>query len=91
MMAFWILRDGAPLNELWQNIQGKNIITTLCGTNTSEVEEGCNDDDDANDTNIHDEAIEAPNDNDYHEPWPQHPNPAISHLPRSRITKASQS
>jgi hypothetical protein len=34
------------------------------------VEEGCNDDDDDddNDTNILDEAIEAPNDNDYHEP-----------------------
>ncbi len=48
-----------------------NIITTLCGTNILEVEEGCNDDDDDdddNDTNILDEAIEAPKDNDYHEP-----------------------
>jgi hypothetical protein len=45
----------------------RNIITTLCGTNISKVEEGCNDDDDNNDTNILDETIEAPNDNDYHE------------------------
>jgi len=46
----------------------RNTITTLCGINISEVEEGCNDDDDDNDTNIPNEAIEAPNDNDYHEP-----------------------
>jgi hypothetical protein len=44
----------------------QNIITTLCGTNISKVKERCNDDDD-NDTNILDEAIEAPNDSDYHE------------------------
>jgi hypothetical protein len=30
------------------------------------LEKWCNDDDD-NDTNIHDESIEAPNDNDYPE------------------------
>jgi hypothetical protein len=45
----------------------QNIITTLCGTNISEVEERCNDDDDDNDTYILDVAIDAPNDNDYHE------------------------
>jgi len=40
----------------------------LCGTNISEMEEGCNDDDDDDhDTNILDEAIEALNDSDYHE------------------------
>jgi hypothetical protein len=61
------------------------------GTNTLEVEEGCNNDDDDFDTNILDEAIEAPNDSDYHEPQPQHPNSTISHLPRSQITRASQS
>jgi hypothetical protein len=32
---------------------------------TSKVEKGCNNDDD-NDTDILDEAIEAPNDSDYH-------------------------
>ncbi len=47
-----------------------NIITTLRRTNISKAEEGRNDDDDDNDTNIHDEAIEALNDNDYHEPDP---------------------
>jgi len=57
------------------------------------MEEGHNDDDDDddNDINILDEAIEAPNDSDYHEPWPQHLNFAINHPPRSWITKASQS
>jgi len=48
----------------------QNIITTLCGTYTLEAEEGHNDDDDNNDIDIHDDAIEAPNDNDYHEPRP---------------------
>jgi hypothetical protein len=38
----------------------QNIITTLHGTNISKVEEGCNDDDDDNDTDILDETIEAP-------------------------------
>ncbi len=66
-----------------------NIITTLRRTNISKAEEGRNDDDDDNDTNIHDEAIEALNDNDYHEPRPQHPNSTINHPPRSQITKAS--
>jgi hypothetical protein len=69
---------------------GENIITTLRGTNISEVKEGCNDDDD-DDTNISDESIEAPNDNDYHEPRPQNPNLAISHPPKSRIIRVSQS
>ncbi len=70
----------------------ENIITTLHGTNTSKVEEGCNDDDDDdNDTNIFDEAIEAPNDSDYHEPQPQNPNLAISHPPKSQIIRISQS
>ncbi len=50
----------------------QNIITTLCGTYTSETEEGHNDDDDDdndndNDIDIPNKAIEAPNDNDYHE------------------------
>jgi len=40
----------------------------LHGTNTSEVEEGCNNDDDDNDTDILDEAIVGPKDSDYHEP-----------------------
>jgi hypothetical protein len=66
----------------------QNIITTLPRTNTLEVEEGHNDDDDDdNDTNIPDEAIEAPNYNDYHEPLPL----TISHFPRPRITRALQS
>ncbi len=75
----------------------QNIITTLCGTDISKVEEGHNDDDDDddddddNDTNILDEAIEAPTNNDYHEPQPQHPNLSINHPPRSQIAKASQS
>jgi len=50
-----------------------------------EVEEGHNDDDDDddNDIDIPHEAIEAPNDSEYHEPRPQHPNSTINHLPRS--------
>jgi hypothetical protein len=47
---------------------GQNIITTLRGIDISKVEEGCNDDDDHNDVDIPNEAIEAPNDNDYQEP-----------------------
>jgi len=69
----------------------QNIIITLRGTNTSKAKERHNDDDDDNDTNILDKAIEAPNHSDYHELRPQHPNFAISFLPRSRITRASQS
>jgi len=57
-----------PIKRIVTKHSRQNIITTLCGINTSKVEEGCNDDDDDNDTNILDEAIEAPNDNDYHEP-----------------------
>jgi hypothetical protein len=44
----------------------QNIIIILCETNTSKTEEGCNDDDD-NDIDIPNEAIEAPNDTNYHE------------------------
>jgi hypothetical protein len=69
----------------------RNIVTTLCGTDTSKVEEGRNDDDDDNDTNILDEEIKAPNDSDYHELQPEHPNFAINHPPRSLIIRASQS
>jgi hypothetical protein len=61
----------------------RNITTTLHGIYISKAEEGCNDDNDDNDTNILDEAIEAPNDSDYHEFQPQHPNPTISHPPKS--------
>jgi hypothetical protein len=46
----------------------QNIITTLNGTNTSKAKERHNDDDDFdNDIDIPNEAIEAPNDSDYHE------------------------
>jgi hypothetical protein len=82
IMAFWILKDGAPPIVT-------NIITTLCGIHISKAEEGCNDDDDENDTDIRNEAIEDPNDSDYHELQPQHPNSTINHPPRSRITRAS--
>jgi hypothetical protein len=44
---------------------GSNIVTTLHGTNISEVEERHNDDDD---NDIPNGAIEAPNDSDYQEP-----------------------
>jgi hypothetical protein len=77
MMAFWILRDNTPPIVT-------NIITTSHGTYILEVEE-CNNDDDDDDTDIHDERSEAPNDNDYHEP---RPTSTISHLSRSRITRA---
>jgi len=40
---------------------GRNFITTLCGINMLETEEGHNDDDDDdNDTDIPNEVIEAP-------------------------------
>jgi len=67
----------------------QNIITTLCRTYTSETEEGHIYDDDDNDIAIPNEVIEAPNDNDYHELRPQHPNLAISYPSRSQITRAS--
>jgi hypothetical protein len=82
MMTFWILKDNTPPIVT-------NIITTLYGTNISKVKEGRNDDDDDNDNDICDEAIEAPNDSDNHEPRPQHPNSTISHLPKSQITRVS--
>ncbi len=44
------------------------MITTLCGINILKAEDGLNNDDDDNDIDILDEAIEAPNDSDYHEP-----------------------
>ncbi len=66
-----------------KTFRSKYHYATLCGTNILEVEEGCNDDDDDNDTNIPNEVIEAPNDSDYHEPQPQHPNSTINHPPRS--------
>ncbi len=66
MMAFWILRDSVPLNELWQNIQGKISSQPYVGQTLQKTEERHNDDDDDNDINIRDEIIEAPNDNDYH-------------------------
>jgi hypothetical protein len=44
------------------------MITTLCGINILEAEDGHNNDDDDNDIDILDEAVEAPNDSDYHEP-----------------------
>ncbi len=59
-----------PTKRIVTKHLGQNMITTLRGTNTSKVEEGHNIDDDDNDTNILDEAIETPNDSDYHEPWP---------------------
>jgi hypothetical protein len=70
-----------PTKQIVSKCLSQNIITTLCGTNTLETEEGHNNDD--NDINIPDEAIEAPNDSEYHEPRPQHPNSTINHLPRS--------
>ncbi len=54
------------------------------------VEEGCIDGDDNNDTDIFYETIEAPNDSDYREPWPQHLKLAISHPLMSQTTRASQ-
>jgi len=80
-----------PTKQIVTKCSGQNIITTLRGTYVSKVEEGCNDDDDDIDIDIFYEAIEALNDNDYHEPQPQNPNHANGHTPRSRITKASQS
>jgi hypothetical protein len=40
----------------------------LCGIDISKTKEGHNDDDDNNVINNLDEAIEVPNDSDYHEP-----------------------
>ncbi len=79
MMAFWILRDGVPPNKLWQN-----IITSLHVTNISEAEEGLSDDNDDNGIDIIDEAIEAPNDNNNHEPWSQNPIPRGIERPKKR-------
>ncbi len=63
----------------------------LVGTNISEIKEGCNNDndDDDNDIEFLDEEIEAPNDNEYHEPRPQNPTPAIGHPSRPRIARVS--
>ncbi len=54
-----------PTKQVMTKCLGQNIITTLCGIDISKMKEGHNDDDD-NDTNILNEAIEAPNDSDYH-------------------------
>jgi hypothetical protein len=61
----------------------------LAKTNISKAKEGHNDDDDDNDTKFLDEVIEAPNDNEYHEPRPQNPTPAIGHPSRPRIARVS--
>jgi hypothetical protein len=51
-----------PTKQIVTKCSNRNIITTLHGINTSEVEVGRNDDDDDdNDTDIPNEAIEAPN------------------------------
>jgi hypothetical protein len=57
----------------------QNIITTLRGTNASMAKEELNMMMMTKDTNILNEVIEAPNDNDYHESQPQNSNLAISH------------
>ncbi len=62
----------------------------LAGTNISKTKERHNDDDDDNDIEFLDEAIGAPNDNEYHEPWPQNPIPIIGHPSRPQITRVSQ-
>jgi hypothetical protein len=81
-----------PTKQIVTKHSNQNITTTLQGTNTSKMEEEHNDDDDDDDDiEIPEEAIEAPNDTDYQELRPQHLNFTINHLPRSRITKASQS
>jgi hypothetical protein len=78
-----------PTKQIVTKCWGQNIITTLHRISTLNAREGCNDDDDDNDTDILDEAIEAPNDSDYHELWPRHPNLTINHPPRSWIKRAS--
>jgi hypothetical protein len=80
-----------PAKQIVTKCLGQNIITSLHEINTSKVEEGCNNDNNDNDTNIFYEVIEAPNASDYHEPQPQNPNQAIGHPIRSWITKVSQS
>jgi hypothetical protein len=56
-----------PTKQIVTKRLGRNIITTLHGTNTSKTKERCSDDDAGdNDIDIPDEVIEAPNDNDYH-------------------------
>jgi hypothetical protein len=62
------------------NYWGQNIITTLCGIDTFEVEEKHNNDDNDTDTDIPNQPIETTNDTNYHEPQPQNPNLAISHF-----------
>jgi hypothetical protein len=47
-----------------------NIITTLHGTDTLELKEWHNGDDD-NGIDINDDGGKAPNENDYHEPQPK--------------------
>jgi hypothetical protein len=57
-----------PTKRIVTKRLGQNMITTLCGINILEAEDGRNNYDDDNDIDLLDEAIEAPNDNDYHEP-----------------------
>ncbi len=64
------IKGWCPIKRIVTKCSRQNTITTLCGTNTLQAKEGHNDDDD-NDTDILDEAIEAPNGNDYHERWPK--------------------
>ncbi len=62
-----------PTKQIVTKRLGWNIITTFRGIETPKAEEGHDDDDDDdddddNDVDIPNEAIEAPNDSDYHEP-----------------------
>jgi len=57
-----------PTKRIVTKCSGQNIITTLCEIIILEAKDGHNNDDDDNDIDILDETIEAPNDNDYHEP-----------------------
>jgi hypothetical protein len=70
-MTFLILKDGVPPNKIVTKCLRWNIIMTLCGIDIFKMKDWSNDDDDDNDTNVPDEAIEAPNDSDYHEPHPK--------------------
>jgi hypothetical protein len=47
--------------------------------------------DDDQDIEINDDGKEAPNDNVYHESWPQNTNPTIGRGSTSRIIRVSQS
>jgi hypothetical protein len=86
MMAFWVLRDShCTIKRIAAKCSRQNIITILCGTNISKAKKGHNNDDDDNDIDILNEAIEAPNDINYHELWPQNPIFTIGHPSIIRI------